>query len=371
MIYFLDSYDVNVTPDKRMIFLHDESVLVENIKVKLVEFFEEGLEKTSLSSSQSFPLRKPLQNDQIQIISETEIACQENAIIESRKDEDCHQNPPLIVRPVFSSVHSVVSYDLLKQSSLDNQKRSNSMIDSSLSTNNAINPVLEIENEIPDDIIEAQDDFLIEAEHSDNIESHEELNIFQANSEKHSDNIESYEELNSYQEISETVESYFARAEKHLDFGSMKLVSKYQSLVGESLEEIRKLDFEKMRVIGQFNMGFILAFLPSESSDAQGHLLIVDQHAADEKYHYELYQRTTKLSKQPLIVPVVLEMSVSDELLVQDKLEVFAKNGFDISVDPNGPPCRRMKLKSVPYSRNVVFGPDGMYLLIVQMRLNL
>lgn len=38
-------------------------------------------------------------------------------------------------------------------------------------------------------------------------------------------------------------------------------------------------DFPRMRIIGQFNLGFIIAEL-------DGDLYILDQHACDEKYRY-------------------------------------------------------------------------------------
>lgn len=49
-----------------------------------------------------------------------------------------------------------------------------------------------------------------------------------------------------------------------------------------------------MEVVGQFNLGFIIARLSSD-------LFIVDQHAADEKYNFEMLQRTTRLQPQKLV----------------------------------------------------------------------
>ncbi|KAK9825372.1 hypothetical protein WJX81_005933 [Elliptochloris bilobata] len=49
-----------------------------------------------------------------------------------------------------------------------------------------------------------------------------------------------------------------------------------------------KADFARMRVLGQFNLGFILARLGRD-------LFIVDQHASDEKYNFERLQRSTLL----------------------------------------------------------------------------
>ncbi len=80
---------------------------------------------------------------------------------------------------------------------------------------------------------------------------------------------------------------------------------------------IEKTDFERMEVVGQFNLGFIVvrrrkaasAGSPSDSgnsshSSAGGtdmdDLFIVDQHAADEKYNFETLQKTTRIDSQKL-----------------------------------------------------------------------
>ncbi|KAK6154193.1 hypothetical protein DH2020_013832 [Rehmannia glutinosa] len=56
----------------------------------------------------------------------------------------------------------------------------------------------------------------------------------------------------------------------------------------------KKEDFKQMKVIGQFNLGFIIGKLDQD-------LFIVDQHAADEKYNYERLSQTTILNQQPLL----------------------------------------------------------------------
>ena len=62
--------------------------------------------------------------------------------------------------------------------------------------------------------------------------------------------------------------------------------------------QLQKTDFARMEVIGQFNLGFIVAKLRSETGTD---LFIIDQHAADEKYNFEALQRETVLSSQRLI----------------------------------------------------------------------
>ncbi|CAN0536845.1 unnamed protein product [Scytosiphon promiscuus] len=49
-----------------------------------------------------------------------------------------------------------------------------------------------------------------------------------------------------------------------------------------------------MRVVGQFNLGFAICLLGSD-------LFILDQHACDEKYNFEVLQKTTTIHQQPLV----------------------------------------------------------------------
>jgi DNA mismatch repair protein PMS2 len=75
---------------------------------------------------------------------------------------------------------------------------------------------------------------------------------------------------------------------------------------------IDKADFADMEILGQFNLGFIVArrrktIVPSGAdSQSQGvegvmdDLFIVDQHAADEKYNFETLQQTTNIQSQKL-----------------------------------------------------------------------
>lgn len=61
---------------------------------------------------------------------------------------------------------------------------------------------------------------------------------------------------------------------------------------------IQKSDFLSMNVVGQFNLGFIIARKKSESGDD---LFIVDQHASDEKINFEDLQQNTVIQSQKLI----------------------------------------------------------------------
>ena len=65
-----------------------------------------------------------------------------------------------------------------------------------------------------------------------------------------------------------------------------------------------------MEVLGQFNLGFIVARLGND-------LFILDQHACDEKYNFERLQRETVLNRQPLLAPQPLDLSPSETVLLR------------------------------------------------------
>ena len=75
---------------------------------------------------------------------------------------------------------------------------------------------------------------------------------------------------------------------------------------GEALARVlHKEDFRTMSVVGQFNLGFIVArrrqrTAEREAGGAMDDLFIVDQHAADEKYNFETLQQTTRIESQRL-----------------------------------------------------------------------
>ncbi|RVD89908.1 uncharacterized protein DFL_000895 [Arthrobotrys flagrans] len=118
---------------------------------------------------------------------------------------------------------------------------------------------------------------------------------------------------------------------------------------------IAKSDFAKMRIAGQFNLGFILATRLSEKGDGVNDLFIIDQHASDEKYNFERLQAETVVQNQPLVRPKVLELSAMDELVVMDNMGVLKKNGFVVEVDDEGPVGKRCRLVSLPMSKDKVF----------------
>lgn len=110
-----------------------------------------------------------------------------------------------------------------------------------------------------------------------------------------------------------------------------------------------KKDFGQMKVIGQFNLGFIIGKLDKD-------LFIVDQHAADEKYNYERLSLSTILNQQPLLRPMSLELAPEEEVVVTMHMDTIRKNGFALEEDLHAPLGKRFRLRAVPFSKNITFG---------------
>ena len=139
---------------------------------------------------------------------------------------------------------------------------------------------------------------------------------------------------------------------------------------------VHKEDFTKMEIVGQFNLGFIIARKrvhnseDGRSSDSEGQnvrdtkplddLFIIDQHAADEKYNFEKLQAETKIESQRLFAPRPLELTAAEELVALENLDALTQNGFEVSVDEGADPGQgRIKLVSQPVSKNTTFDMKG------------
>jgi len=163
---------------------------------------------------------------------------------------------------------------------------------------------------------------------------------------------------------------------------------------GVSLEEVAKFGpapdlssfkfdqsfFTQMRVIGQFNRGFIIAALRTGVGDNHGtthsdtdglQLFIIDQHASDEKFRFEGFNRGSRIDRQPLVTPQRLSLTPAQEEITRAHLDVFRANGFEINRDDACPPGKRLRLSSVPCidtsnkaDRGFVFGERDVHDLL-------
>lgn len=135
----------------------------------------------------------------------------------------------------------------------------------------------------------------------------------------------------------------------------------------ELYRKLNKQDFEQMKIIGQFNTGFILAEL-------DGDIFLIDQHAADERFNFEKVCTELKIRPLKCVRPMLLELTAHDENIIIDHLNVFEKNGFRFLIDKEGVIGKRIKLDSVPLSKSQVFCKNDLEEIIdsiVQMDINL
>ncbi|CAH2091320.1 unnamed protein product [Euphydryas editha] len=131
----------------------------------------------------------------------------------------------------------------------------------------------------------------------------------------------------------------------------------------ELSREISKESFKRMSIVGQFNLGFIITKLEDD-------LFIIDQHASDEIYNFETLQKTTELTSQKLVIPQQLELTGVNEQILVDNLEIFKKNGFTFKIDENAPPTKRVKLLTIPMSKNWIFGKNDIEELLFMLKEN-
>ncbi|PKS11578.1 hypothetical protein jhhlp_003343 [Lomentospora prolificans] len=132
---------------------------------------------------------------------------------------------------------------------------------------------------------------------------------------------------------------------------------------------ISKKDFSKMKIIGQFNLGFIIVVRPAGGDDEENasgpqrrdELFIIDQHASDEKYNFERLQASTVVESQRLVHPKTLDLTALEEEIVLNNIPALEANGFKVALDLSGdsPVGGRCQLLALPLSKETTFGlPD-------------
>lgn len=96
-----------------------------------------------------------------------------------------------------------------------------------------------------------------------------------------------------------------------------------------------------IRIIGQFNKTYILGEYNSD-------LYLIDQHAAHEKMLFEKYKREIKsrnILSQPLLMPLVFELSDEDFAFYLENQDIFKNTGFNIEIFGDN----TLNIKECPY----------------------
>ena len=173
--------------------------------------------------------------------------------------------------------------------------------------------------------------------------------------------IEKIKELAMMEEDAMQSEELIKKSKMKIRFKERIDPSKNKNAEAELSTELKKEMFKEMKIIGQFNLGFILVLLNE-------HLFIVDQHASDEKYNFETLQKSLILQHQPLVIPEKLQLTAINELVLIDNLPIMELNGFKFHIDNNAPPTMKIKLISKPQSKNIIFGAEDIDELLFMLQ---
>jgi DNA mismatch repair protein PMS2 len=354
-----DTFDINVTPNKRKIILKEsdlENVLLEyllkNVWKKLGEYDDSGddFELTDEILDQ-YDSKTPIRNSMVKKTDVDSDPCDcENSddefaksILNQESEEEEIEVPKKSHVPVeIIGVNTKKDNDLLKPMTpkITPQKRTNQVLSSSseddISEDESIEEIesIKFENEVNMSVAKRSPVQMVKQlfPEDSNIEIEVEL-----------DDI-----LSQYDSISRKSH------EDTINF-SKKDISDEKSSINELDRRIHKNDFGKMTVIGQYNHSFIICHLNND-------LYILDQHACDEKYNYET-MFSEKMNTQPLILPKRLDISDDDFELIMKREKLFEQYGFKFD---DSFKC----LKTVPFSRNTVFNENDVLEMLFLLKNN-
>ncbi|KAL1918986.1 uncharacterized protein VTP21DRAFT_2367 [Calcarisporiella thermophila] len=446
-------YDINVTPDKRVVLLHNEQTAMEKIREQLTSLFEPfrrtfavQIPPLEFSENVSPPIssnvQKPGRNDSspstqgetvrtsplasqvtpiisatdpsiysgspnkgsVVIDEETSSDIAVNEKVEERNGESCPSKTSIYLpsaSPASLSMSTSNVNHLQRAFAFEEQVskvEANLNNKSSIETSTTLQPTLqqwvttqtarmtkspeEVNHKFASTIRDANSE--IEAETVDtlstiprdvatpsleNLRNHEDGQtpstlVFDIDStRKHFEQLQRQKYLNFNQK------SHGALSQKPIAAG----LNASQDVAENELNRVlTKSDFSSMTVIGQFNYGFIITRLntsqlsgkPQSGCQYDGDLYIIDQHASDEKYNFELLQENSVIKSQKLIRKRVLELTAEQELIAMDNLDILRKNGFEIIIDDDAPPTRKLQLLSVPVNKSMTFGVEDLEELI-------
>ncbi|KAL9656509.1 hypothetical protein ABK040_005272 [Willaertia magna] len=374
-----NTYDVNVTPDKRKIYLQIESNVIKFIREELCVLFgsrtftpnsnsiEPFLSISSQENSQKVepttPKSSSLHTDNLEKVFDQED--------ENNEDENnIKKVSPTISSPKLSSKEKESKrklYDLLKDN-LENEdeKPTRNITTKKIISRETTEPQFKLLKKVnKTNSCEDCEDF---GDCNCNNNVNEETKIEEESIEIVYDteiqrgNVEpslnigfnENEIINMYSKVKQLSSPKISKLTK---FKTNLLKHSKEECEKELTRTLNKEEFKKMEVIGQFNKSFIIGQLNDD-------LFILDQHACDEKYNYENLLEKTKFNVQPLVVPKTLDLSISERLLVIDNMEVFEKNGFRVKIDEGS---NNLLLSSLPHSKNITFTEDDFVELISQL----
>ncbi|XP_022129098.2 mismatch repair endonuclease PMS2 isoform X2 [Pieris rapae] len=430
--------DVNVTPDKRKLFLTKEKAILDVIKASIIKLFENIPSSLKLNSTFSEDHSKVVPNlSQPRIFNSFMQQFNKNneritnlcEISENNKSNDLKRKLPTHLNSFISKIKRIHETD----KNNDHEITINNELSEASSNNNSLSATVQQDIDYAEDMpsssetanVDVQDykklsDFMEAVttsrhEKNDNVitkdiiylESTEKLPTTQIltlsnvitkdlhtiycktkdpNKKTAKEKIEEIKTLSKvktdYKDLGKTsrqfvtfktsleqvkclTKIYNKKSKKQLP-ERIKFNSRIDPVFNKKCEEelnreISKHSFKEMKVIGQFNLGFIITLLDDD-------LFIIDQHATDEIYNFETLQKTTELTSQKLVIPQQLELTGVNEQILMDNLDIFKKNGFTFDIEENAPITKRVKLLTLPMSKNWIFGKDDIEELLFMLK---
>lgn len=139
------------------------------------------------------------------------------------------------------------------------------------------------------------------------------------------DDYKPYEDIHQEKiNISEVEIPYDLTSNSSNTFTPSKKDKEPDKIILNDIVQTQKAKFPNLSVIGQFNNSYIL-------SQYEGDLYMIDQHAAHEKINFEKYMKEIKDRKvvsQILLVPEVIELTISEAVFVEENKKIFEECGF-------------------------------------------
>lgn len=393
--------DINIAPDKSLVYINDEPNILKLIKIELTNFFQnqnhyipikscfdekennfidkhflfkkqkknnfENKIENSLNNQPNINFNQNISNLNNSLINFNNIKQNKIKIDDIQKqniESFSEDNEPGTVKTLLKGNHNGI---LSKNNSDENSNKFN--FDIILYENKQkdkidINRLVEqnIDNNIKENTNTKSD-------HNVLIKSKKKIDIGVAKLLSINDSIERNTCLKINLKFSEQEISDFKKCINWIKKNKCLNVDNQQLEIKTNQKEnldilIIKDDFLKMNIIGQFNKGFILVTLKNKN------LFILDQHASDEKYNFELLNKNLKIDNQILIKPIDIECSVIDEILVSEKIDIFKNNGFFLKIDEKNQPGKKLTLLSLPSIKNSTFDINDFYELLNNVILN-
>jgi len=432
-----ESVDVNLTPDKRKILLENENVLLAVIKASLMEIFDSAATSFTVNNiplSAAFAAKKNGDDaeENAEVVSESTVndgtsnnsKVSFNALRTMFGSSGSNKTSSIESPPAAKKARTMTSRQEKISNFVSYETKRTSSVSSTLGQENVPEKLSSSTSENPGPV------FQIYTKQSESISAGEKSDVKSNDHEMDTDEadenvivVEDEMPARDKDDKSRCAELQFSMEKLRISIGEncgkkrlgdqdrfrrflANINPEQNSTAEQELEkEIKKTDFERMRIYGQFNLGFIIAGLPAKAGSFQENennaenfdaeevedLFIIDQHATDEKYNFERLQQTEKLQAQKLAVPQKLDLPPTSRSLLLSNMDTFTANGFQFDVteeeekadertemeadelakevDDRDKADERatIKLTTIPISRNWTFGKQDIEELLFML----